>query len=93
MGQEQDTVTSPEVAWVKPANALELIAARAMLARATAQNLPSPCISVCRMKKDRSWCEGCYRSIDEIRRWSTADDDTKRSIWLQIEQRFAPELA
>jgi predicted Fe-S protein YdhL (DUF1289 family) len=44
------------------------------------------------MNKATAWCEGCYRSIDEIRRWSGADDSAKRSIWQHIEQRFAPEL-
>ena len=33
-------------------------------------------------------CEGCYRTLDEIRQWSSADDQTKRTIWTQIEQRM-----
>ncbi len=82
-----------EVPWVKPENALELITARAVLARASIENVPSPCISVCRMNKPRTWCEGCYRSIDEIRQWSTASDADKKQIWRRIEARFAPELA
>ena len=82
-----------EVVWEKPANALELIAARAQLARATAENVPSPCISVCRMDSTRTWCQGCYRSIEEIRQWSTATDADKKLIWARIEARFAPELA
>ncbi len=77
-----------EAVWQKPANALELIAARADLARATAENVPSPCISVCRMNPDSGLCEGCYRTLGEIGQWSTADDATKKAIWGQIEQRF-----
>ncbi len=38
----------------------------------------SPCIDVCRM--DGQLCIGCYRSLDEIARWSNADDDEKRLI-------------
>ena len=34
-------------------------------------------------------CEGCYRTLDEIRQWSSADDQAKRSIWTQIERRLA----
>jgi predicted Fe-S protein YdhL (DUF1289 family) len=44
------------------------------------------------MNKSTAWCEGCYRSIEEIRRWSTSDDHAKRIIWQQIEQRFTLEL-
>ena len=78
--------------WEKPLNALELIAARADTARAMAINVPSPCISVCRMNQQTWLCEGCYRSIEEIRQWSTASDRDKKAIWQCIEQRFAPEL-
>ena len=81
-----------EPVWEKPTNAIELIAARAQLARATAENVPSPCISVCRMNQESLLCEGCYRTLDEIRLWSAADDAAKRVVWAQIEQRFAPEL-
>ncbi|NMM14036.1 MAG: DUF1289 domain-containing protein [Rhodoferax sp.] len=73
-------------------NAPELIAARAILARAAIDNVPSPCISVCRMSKLTDWCEGCYRTIDEIRQWNKSDDAAKRALWLQIEQRVAKSL-
>ena len=73
-------------------NAPELIAARTILARAAVDNVPSPCISVCRMSKLTGWCEGCYRTIDEIRQWSNTDDQAKRALWLQIEQRVAKSL-
>jgi predicted Fe-S protein YdhL (DUF1289 family) len=73
----------------RPQNAIELIASRAVLARATGQNVPSPCISVCRMSEDTGLCEGCWRTLDEIIQWSSADDPAKRAIWAQIEQRLA----
>ncbi len=73
----------------KPVNAPELIAARALLARASVENVPSPCISVCRMNELTGLCEGCYRTLDEIRDWSSADDLAKRTIWTHIEQRLA----
>jgi predicted Fe-S protein YdhL (DUF1289 family) len=72
-----------------PVNVPELIAARALLARAAVQNVPSPCISVCRMNESTGLCEGCLRTLDEIRLWSSADDPAKRTIWTQIEQRLA----
>jgi len=32
-------------------------------------------------------CQGCLRSIDEIRRWGNADAANKRQIWAEIERR------
>ena len=77
----------------KPVNAPELIASRAIMVRATAENVPSPCISVCRMSPQTDWCEGCFRTIDEIRQWSKSDDQAKRALWVQIEQRAAASVA
>ncbi|MBK7051134.1 MAG: DUF1289 domain-containing protein [Rhodoferax sp.] len=73
-------------------NTINLIAARAQLTCATAQNVPSPCISVCRMNEASGWCEGCYRTLDEIAQWSRLDDGTKQTIWGQIEQRLLREI-
>jgi predicted Fe-S protein YdhL (DUF1289 family) len=39
------------------------------------------------MSERTGWCEGCFRTIDEIRQWSSADDQAKRTIWALIEQR------
>lgn len=75
-------------------NAIELLAARAYQISAeghfdTENTLvvPSPCISVCRMSPDRSHCEGCFRSLDEIRSWSAADAHQRRRIWQQLLDR------
>lgn len=32
-------------------------------------SLPSPCISICRIDPLSGYCEGCYRSRDEIKAW------------------------
>ena len=68
-------------------NTTELIAACAYVAGAAAENIPSPCISVCRMDDEGIYCEGCWRSIDEIRAWSKSDDLDKKAVWALIEQR------
>ncbi|MDO8448441.1 MAG: YbaK/EbsC family protein [Rhodoferax sp.] len=81
-----DVVQAPVAG--QPVVAPESIAARAILARATAENVSSPCISVCRMSELTGLCEGCYRTLDEIRDWSSADDSAKRAIWRHIEQRL-----
>ena len=70
-------------------NAIKLIASRAVLARATTENVPSPCVAVCRMNAQGYLCEGCLRSLDEIRLWSSASDAQKKVVWSQIEQRIA----
>lgn len=81
------------LAFDRPQDAIDVIAARAVLARATGQNVPSPCVSVCRMSEETGLCEGCWRTLDEIVQWSRADDAAKRAIWAQIEQRLAIDRA
>ncbi|WP_198968850.1 DUF1289 domain-containing protein [Xylophilus sp. ASV27] len=61
-----------------------LLLQRVARARSGAPDVPSPCVSVCRMNADRGFCEGCFRSIDEIRVWSRADDAQKRIIWERL---------
>lgn len=55
-----------------------------------AQGLPSPCMSVCQMDEASGWCQGCLRTIDEIRAWGAADEAYKRHLWSVIEARVAP---
>jgi len=49
--------------------------------------VPSPCIGICRMDPSTGLCEGCLRTLDEIARWSTATDETKRMIWAETSKR------
>jgi uncharacterized protein len=44
------------------------------------QPVPSPCNSVCRMSPDTGFCEGCFRTIDEIVAWGQMKNDDKRVI-------------
>lgn len=81
-----DVVQGPPAAPAE--HARDLLAARALLARSTLDHVPSPCLSVCRMNEATGMCEGCWRTIDEIGQWSSADDSTKRAIWRRIEQRI-----
>ena len=73
-------------------DAIELVAARAVSARATAENVPSPCVSVCRMDAQTGYCEGCLRTLDEIRLWGMASDADKRAVWAAIEDRIAAQF-
>lgn len=47
----------------------------------------SPCVNVCRISTVTGWCEGCYRTIDEIRVWRRLDDDGKQAILEHVEDR------
>ncbi len=54
--------------------------------------VPSPCIGVCVIDPalavlESALCSGCFRTLDEIVRWSGADDAYRRTVWLKIEER------
>ena len=49
--------------------------------------VPSPCISVCRMDPATGLCEGCFRTLDEIVAWGAASPVQKRAIWQALAQR------
>jgi uncharacterized protein len=60
------------------------------MAGATALNdaeLPSPCVSVCKMDAAGSLCTGCFRTLDEIGAWSRMAGPAKRAVWALIAQR------
>ena len=68
------------------------LVARAALVRAAVEQglepVPSPCVSVCRMNAASGWCEGCWRTLDEIARWSAMDDAARLAVWARVEQRI-----
>jgi predicted Fe-S protein YdhL (DUF1289 family) len=45
------------------------------------------------MDEASGWCEGCLRSIEEIRDWSSYDDATKRAIWDTLDARHVEWMA
>ncbi|WP_036772431.1 YbaK/EbsC family protein [Polaromonas glacialis] len=54
----------------------------------SAAEVPSPCISICRMNAATDLCDGCFRTRDEIAAWSSAGEAGKRRIWRVIDQRM-----
>ncbi len=52
-------------------------------------DVPSPCISVCRMSTATDMCMGCFRTRNEIAGWSSASAEGKRAVWTLIGQRMA----
>jgi predicted Fe-S protein YdhL (DUF1289 family) len=47
----------------------------------------SPCVNVCRIDARTGWCEGCWRTLDEIAAWSSMDDDGRRAVWSRLSGR------
>jgi predicted Fe-S protein YdhL (DUF1289 family) len=45
------------------------------------------------MDKASGWCEGCLRTIDEIRGWSAYDDAQKRAVWDTLDARHTQWMA
>ncbi|MFZ2393107.1 MAG: DUF1289 domain-containing protein [Rhodoferax sp.] len=73
--------------------AMKFLAASARHVRVSEQNVaqtvPSPCMSVCQMDAATGWCQGCFRTLEEIGQWGNADDAFKRVVWARIETRLA----
>jgi len=69
-------------------NAIKTLAVRALSISSLAENVPSPCVNVCRMDTGSGLCEGCFRTIDEIREWGRSDDAAKKVMWGQITERL-----
>ncbi|MEZ5436596.1 MAG: DUF1289 domain-containing protein [Pseudomonadales bacterium] len=48
--------------------------------------IASPCISICALDEN-DVCVGCYRSGQEITRWSVADNTERRTILVSAAER------
>lgn len=70
---------------IAPSAELARLAAR--IAADRSDDVPSPCVSVCRMDAATGLCEGCCRTIDEIAAWSALDVEGRRAVWQRIAER------
>ncbi|PKO25752.1 MAG: DUF1289 domain-containing protein [Betaproteobacteria bacterium HGW-Betaproteobacteria-8] len=52
----------------------------------------SPCIGICAMNASTGQCEGCCRSLEEIRGWWDMMDDERKRVMDQLEQRQSTVL-
>jgi predicted Fe-S protein YdhL (DUF1289 family) len=48
--------------------------------------VPSPCISLCRLDEQKV-CLGCFRHVEDIREWRSADDERRRVIKAEAQVR------
>lgn len=57
----------------------------------TRKEIESPCVRVCVVHPEARICTGCYRTTDEIARWSKMTPDERRDIMEALPAR-APML-
>lgn len=50
-------------------------------------DVPSPCVNVCRMNDATGLCEGCLRTIDEIACWSGYTREEKLAVRARLDAR------
>ena len=65
-----------------------LTVAYALTVQAIDSDVPSPCVSVCRMDELREFCVGCSRTLEELRQWRTMGNGEKKAVWALIAQRI-----
>jgi len=53
-----------------------------------AETIASPCIGVCSMSEASGLCEGCYRTIEEIRDWWDMSPAQRNAVMQRLDQRL-----
>jgi len=60
------------------------------IAQAQAQQpVGSPCTNICRLSLATGYCDGCFRTRDEIKRWKTLSDAERLSLLQVLTDRRA----
>lgn len=67
--------------------AIQSLMARANSLSMAGEDIPTPCISVCRVNADDGLCEGCFRTLGEISAWGRSTAANKRELWKTIMHR------
>jgi len=49
----------------------------------------SPCIKVCFVDPDAEICVGCFRTLDELARWTKMSDDERDLVGKELPEREA----
>ena len=55
--------------------------------------IQSPCISVCAMDDLTGLCQGCYRTIDEIKAWWDMDLEEQKNLLVALEERQLQQVS
>jgi predicted Fe-S protein YdhL (DUF1289 family) len=43
----------------------------------------TPCVGICTLDRD-GYCEGCWRTVDEIARWASLDEHERERIMRDV---------
>lgn len=49
--------------------------------------LSTPCIKICIIDPPSGLCQGCFRSLDEIARWTSFSEDERQSVMHELSGR------
>ena len=66
----------------------EQLRRRAERAQRCGNDVPCPCVSVCRVNGDNGFCEGCFRTLSEISSWGRSGPVWQKQLWRTILQRL-----
>ena len=59
----------------------------------TQTEIKSPCISVCAMDDLTGLCQGCYRTIDEIKSWWGMNQNDQKNLLVALEERQLQQVS
>lgn len=52
------------------------------------EDIVSPCIGVCAINDSNGFCQGCYRTVDEIREWWNMSDEEREKVMSVLDKRL-----
>jgi len=52
------------------------------------EDIVSPCIGVCAINDGNGFCQGCYRTVEEIREWWNMTDEEREKVMGALDQRL-----
>ena len=52
------------------------------------EDIVSPCIGVCAINDANGFCQGCYRTVEEIREWWNMTDEEREKVMGTLDQRL-----
>ena len=59
---------------------LRIRARRRVRRRTIDHSVASPCVQVCRFSAGALFCDGCYRTLDEVREWLIMTREEKLAV-------------
>lgn len=51
------------------------------------EEVDSPCVKLCVIHPTANLCMGCFRTVEEIADWSEMDQDTRKTLMIELPDR------